>query len=299
MTQPQRPDEHVFRARRMGAGAVLLAVLALIVAVVASLLGDGPISRQTTTPVAGPPPTSVVPATHPIRRTASFEQARAVEQIRKRMPYVAVAGRRKREIALTFDDGPGPYTQRVLRELDRLNAPATFFQVGNQIASFPDAEQAELKASGALLANHTWAHKNLEKLSAADQADQLDWSSYAIRKAGGNLPQLFRPPYGAFNRTTMKLAAQRHLLMVLWTIDSQDYERPGTRAIVRRVVSQARPGAIVLMHDAGGDRSQTVAALPAIIKQLRAKHYKLVTVPRLLKDNPPPLKQPRIEPGVG
>lgn len=290
---------HVYRRRRAVAAAVATVVLLLVVVAITSLLGDGPISRRTTTPVAGPPPTSVVPATHPIRRTARFEQARAVEQIRKRMPYVAVAGRQHREIALTFDDGPGPYTQRVLKVLDRLNAPGTFFQVGNQIKSFPEAERAELRDPGVLLANHTWAHKNLAKLSAADQADQLDWASYAIRKAGGDLPQLFRPPYGAFNRTTMKLTSARHLLMVLWTIDSEDYERPGTRTIVKNVVDAARPGAIVLLHDAGGDRSQTVAALPSIIKRLRAKHYQLVTVPRLLKDNPPPLKQPRIEPGVG
>lgn len=292
-------DEHVFRARRTLVGAALLAALVLAAGVVAAVISDDPASRRGTTPVAGPPPTTVVPGTHPVRKTASFEQARAVEQIRKRMPYVAVAGRQHREIAITFDDGPGPYTQRVLRVLDRLHAPATFFQVGNQIQSFPEAEEAELRDPGVLLANHTWAHKNLAKLSRGDQADQLDWASYAIRKAGGNLPQLFRPPYGAFNRTTLTLTGERHLLMVMWTIDSQDYERPGTKAIVKRVVDQARPGAIVLMHDAGGDRKQTVAALPAIIKQLRAKHYKLVTVPRLLKDNPPPLEQPRIEPGVG
>lgn len=297
MTTPH--DEHVFRARRTLVGAAGLAVVVLVVAIVAGLLGGGPVSRDTDTPVAGPPPTSVVPPSHPIRQTASFQQARAVEQIRKRMPYVAVAGRQEREIALTFDDGPGPYTQQVLRVLDRLHAPATFFQVGNQIRSFPDAEQDQIRDGRALLANHTWAHRDLSVLDAQDQADQLDWASYAVRKAGGQLPQLFRPPFGKFNRTTLKLTAERHLLMVLWTIDSEDYERPGTKAIVRRVVSQARPGAIVLMHDAGGDRRQTVAALPAIIKQLRAKHYKLVTVPRLLKDNPPPLRQPRIEPGVG
>jgi len=78
------------------------------------------------------------------------------------------------------------------------------------------------------------------------------------------------------------------MLMVLWSVDSGDYARPGVEQIVDRVVSAARPGAIVLLHDGGGDRSQTVAAIPKIVKRLRAKHYRLVTVPQLLRDDPPP-----------
>lgn len=290
-------QEQVFRVRRMLAVAGFVGVLLLIAAIV-SLLGPGPIERgNTTTPVAGPP--ALTSPTTPVPHTARFEQARAVEQIRRRMAFVAVAGRNEREIALTFDDGPGPYTLQVVRVLARYRVPATFFQVGQAVKTFTDAEQAEIKDPSFVLANHTYAHRNLSKLSAKDQAEQLDWASFLIRKSGGELPQLFRPPYGAFNRTTLKLASARHLLPVLWSVDSQDYERPGTKAIVDRVVGLSRPGAIVLMHDAGGDRTQTVAALPAIIKQLRAKHYKFVTVPRLLKDNPPPLRQPKIDVGVG
>ena len=76
--------------------------------------------------------------------------------------------------------------------------------------------------------------------------------------------------------------------MVLWSVDSKDYERPGVRRIVERVVAAARPGAIVLMHDGGGNRAQTIAAIPKIVKRLRAKHYRFVTVPQLLRDDPPP-----------
>jgi chitin deacetylase len=81
------------------------------------------------------------------------------------------------------------------------------------------------------------------------------------------------------------------MLMVLWSVDAQDYRQPGAGAIVRRVLSGARPGAIVLMHDAGGPRSQTVQALPEIIRKLRRRHYRLVTVPQLLLDDPPPRGQ--------
>lgn len=292
-------QEHVFRVRRTVAVVAFAAVVAVVIAVVVSLLGPGPIDRDTNVPVAGPPAMTTPTATTPIAHTRRFEQARAVEQIRRRMKFVAVAGRNEREIALTFDDGPGPYTLQVVRVLARLKVPATFFQVGQSVKVFTDVERAEIKDPNVVLANHTWGHKNLTTLSPKEQGEQLDWASYMIRKSGGELPQLFRPPYGAFNQSTLKLAAARHLLPVLWSVDSQDYERPGTRAIVRRVVDLSRPGSIVLMHDAGGDRTQTVAALPAIIKQLRKKHYKFVTVPRLLHDNPPPLKQPKIQVGVG
>ncbi len=290
--------EHVFRVRRTVAVAVLL-VGALGVGALIAVLGLGRAGRHPA-PVAGPLSlTTPMPTTVPILRTRRFEQAKAVERVRRRLPYVAVAGRRERQIALTFDDGPGPYTLRVLRVLDRLKVPATFFQVGQAVDVFTDAERREIRDPSFVLANHTWSHKNLARLSADDQADQLDDASFAIYRASGALPQLFRPPYGTLNETTLRLAAKRHLLPVLWSIDSQDYERPGTRVIVRRVVDAARPGSIVLMHDAGGDRTQTVAALPAIIKQLRAKHYRFVTVPRLLHDSPPPRRQPKVQVGVG
>lgn len=296
MTGPS-PDP-IYRARRTVAVAVLLGVGLLVGALVA-LLESGGTQRIPTTPVAGPPALSTPTATTPIVHTRRFEQAKAVEQIRRRMPYVAVAGRGERQIALTFDDGPGPYTLRVLKVLDRLQVPATFFQVGQAVKVFSDAEEAEIRDPKFVLANHTWRHANLTTLSGKEQAEQLDWASFQIRQAGGELPQLFRPPYGAFNETTLRLAADRHLLPVLWDVDSKDYERPGTKVIVKNVVDAVHPGSIVLMHDAGGDRAQTIAALPAIIKRLRAKHYRFVTVPRLLHDSPPPIRQPKVEVGVG
>jgi peptidoglycan/xylan/chitin deacetylase (PgdA/CDA1 family) len=89
------------------------------------------------------------------------------------------------------------------------------------------------------------------------------------------------------------------MTMVLWSVDSKDYERPGVDAIVNRVLSDVEPGAIVLMHDAGGDRSQTIEALPRIVLGLRRRHYRLVSVPRLLRDAPPPTAQPKLGIGVG
>ena len=99
---------------------------------------------------------------------------------------------------------------------------------------------------------------------------------------------LFRPPYGSFNATTMRELQSLHLLMVLWSVDTDDYLQPGVSVIVQRALAGARPGAIILMHDAGGTRTQTIAALPTIIRGLRARGFHLVTVPQLLKDDAPP-----------
>jgi peptidoglycan-N-acetylglucosamine deacetylase len=131
----------------------------------------------------------------------------------------------------------------------------------------------------------------MAELPVAKQRSQLLEQVAAIERHGAGFPRLFRPPYGLWNATTLTLLHRYRMLMVLWTVDTNDYQRPGVPAIVAAAVGGARPGAIILLHDAGGDRSQTVAALPRIITGLRRRGYKLVTVPRLLLDNPPPRVQ--------
>jgi peptidoglycan/xylan/chitin deacetylase (PgdA/CDA1 family) len=215
------------------------------------------------------------------------------------LPYVAVAGRHGREIALTFDDGPGPYTLEVIRTLRQLHAPGTFFQVGTTEHYFTDAQEAELSDPLVTIGDHTQNHRRLDRLSRTDQAKEIDAQAAVLRAAGGPPPALFRPPYGAFNATTLALLRERQMTMVMWSIDSEDYRRPGVDAIVNNVLSAAKPGAIVLLHDAGGERSQTIAALPRIVKALRDRHYTLVSIPQLLHDAPPPLKQPVMGIGAG
>jgi peptidoglycan/xylan/chitin deacetylase (PgdA/CDA1 family) len=104
-------------------------------------------------------------------------------------------------------------------------------------------------------------------------------------------PRLFRPPYGAFNRQTVSMLHGHRMLAVLWTVDTGDFARPGAAAIVQRAVDGAKNGAIILVHDGGGDRSQTLAALPAIVHRLRSRGYKLVTVPQMLLHDPPSRQQ--------
>jgi peptidoglycan-N-acetylglucosamine deacetylase len=205
-------------------------------------------------------------------------------------PFVRVAGSQHREIALTFDDGPGPYTPQVLSVLERYHVPATFFEVGVEEGYF-HASTAAIVARGYPIGDHTQTHAPMSKLSPKDQQRQLLQETAAIGDYGAPFPRMFRPPYGLWNSVTLALLKKYRMLMILWTVDTSDYQMPGTGVIVDRALASAKPGAIILLHDAGGNRAQTVAALPQIIDRLRARGYKLVTIPRLLLDNPAPKDQ--------
>jgi peptidoglycan/xylan/chitin deacetylase (PgdA/CDA1 family) len=131
----------------------------------------------------------------------------------------------------------------------------------------------------------------MNQLSLADQRSQILREASTITSFGAPFPRLFRPPYGYWNQTTLQLLHKYRMLMVLWTVDTSDYRLPGADSIVSTVLSGAQPGAIVLMHDAGGNRLETIQALPKVVEDLRARGYKLVTVPKLILDNPPPANQ--------
>ena len=215
----------------------------------------------------------------------------AVDRVLAYTPFVTRGGGTVREIALTFDDGPGPYSKQFVSELRRLHAPATFFTVGFLGRWFSAATRSEL-AAGDVVGDHTERHRMLGLLRRADQRDEIVSQTQWVHRAGGPFPRLFRPPYGSFDRTTFAVLRKLRMLMVLWSVDTDDYRRPGVGVIVARALAGARPGAIILMHDGGGDRYQTLVALPTIVKALRRRGYRLVTVPQLLRDDPPPGGQP-------
>jgi peptidoglycan-N-acetylglucosamine deacetylase len=222
-------------------------------------------------------------------REAAEENA-AITSTLAYTPFVRIAGDQHREIALTFDDGPGPYTPEVLAVLRRTHTPATFFEVG-VLEQYFHASTSEIVAMGDPIGDHTQLHAPMSELSRRNQRQEILEDASAIGQYGAPFPRLFRPPYGMWNDTTLALLRHYRMLMVLWTVDTNDYRRPGVPAIVDAAVDGARPGAIILMHDAGGDRSQTVEAVPVIIRDLHRRGYKLVTVPRLLLDNPAPRDQ--------
>jgi peptidoglycan/xylan/chitin deacetylase (PgdA/CDA1 family) len=183
----------------------------------------------------------------------------------------------KRVIALTFDDGPGPYTPQVLSILERYSVPATFFEVGEEIAAYPQYTRA-LTAAGYPVENHTWSHADLTTLSASGFAFQVDQTQNEVRSVTGQTPSCVRPPYNAWNSTVLAQDALRGLTTMSYSIDPRDWSLPGTQAIVSRVVSAAFPGGVVDMHDAGGPRDETVAALPQIISDLQSQGYTFVAI---------------------
>jgi peptidoglycan-N-acetylglucosamine deacetylase len=221
----------------------------------------------------------------------SLEERKAVNSVLSYTPFVRQGGTRGRDVALTFDDGPGPYTPGVLDVLERHHARGTFFAIGRMERYFGESTSRQIR-DGDAVGDHTENHRDLARLTRHEVREELFEPLARVELLRGARPRLFRPPYGSFNALTMRELHALHLLMVLWSVDTGDYLRPGVAAIVARALEGARPGAIILMHDGGGDRAQTVAALPEIIERLRARGFHLVTVPRLLLDDPPPPGEP-------
>ena len=186
------------------------------------------------------------------------------------------------EVALTFDDGPNPpYTGQILDILARYQVPATFFCVGLQARAHP-ADVARMAAAGHGLGNHTWSHPFLPDLSRAQLAEQLDRTDEAVARAAGAGPGMFRPPYGSRSPDVLRWLGERGTPIALWDVDPSDWARPGAALIAGRVLMRARPGTIILMHDGGGDRAQTVAALPLIIEGLLDRGFRFTRVGALL-----------------
>jgi len=196
------------------------------------------------------------------------------------------AGGGRKYVALTFDDGPGPDTPAVLAELKRLGVPATFFVLGAKVQENPETFR-QVVADGHEVGVHTWDHKDMTSLKPAQQKEEIATTAGQILSVGGVASRLFRAPYGSVSPSVLKQAEDAKLLSVLWDVDTVDWTRPSPDQIVQSAVSQAQPGSIILMHDGGGDRAATIAALPRIVKDLRAKGYEFATVGDLVISDPP------------
>jgi peptidoglycan/xylan/chitin deacetylase (PgdA/CDA1 family) len=289
------------RATHAGiAGAIAAATLALLCGLAIGGgrgTGDGvpPLRAATAAPALGG--SLSPPSEDRATRRRRAREGRAIARTLAHVPYLARGGTRRREIALTFDDGPGPDTPQIMRVLRRTHTPATFFFVGQQLDLFGSRLREEARG-GFAIGDHTENHPPLGRLRAGEQRRQIVTAARRARRYGVRDLRLFRPPYGSYDRRTLKVVRALGMLMVLWTIDTGDFRRPGARAIVRAVLSRARPGAIVLMHDGGGPRRQTAQALPIIVRHLRRRGYRLVTVPELVVDDPPSRHQAP-PPGIG
>jgi len=187
------------------------------------------------------------------------------------------------EVALTFDDGPDPRTTpRVLETLGRYGAVATFFCVGAAARAHPDL-LARAASGGHLIANHTWSHPYLPDLSRPELRWQVEATGAALAAAAGQAAAagLIRPPYGAYTPEVLGWLAEQDATTVLWDVDTNDWQLSGPDTIAEQAVRGARNGSIVLLHDGGGDRTQTAAALPTMIEGLLERGFRFVTVTRL------------------
>ena len=188
----------------------------------------------------------------------------------------------KKYMALTFDDGPSEYTGKILDILKEKGVHATFYNLGENAENYAKLCK-RVADEGHELASHTNQHMNLPEQDRDGLRSEISSAADRIEQASGSRPQMIRAPYGAFTTTEWGRAGDLISCNVLWNIDTLDWKRPGADAIVNAVVGNAYNGAIALMHDGGGNRSQDVEALPQIIDQLKEAGYQLVTVGELMK----------------
>lgn len=281
------------RRRRLGGFAVaLVAFAALATGLVHAVSGGGSKASGSDPQTLSVPASTGVGATGHAARSAkpTLEQrgAREVERLVELGLPLYCGGGKGRYVALTFDDGPGPYTERYAFPLfRRTETRVTWFVVGRNIAAWTAVPKREL-AFGTV-ADHTWNHAYLPGLDRNAMKAELASTQTELQHATGTDVTLFRPPYGAHNAAVDRQAQALGMLEVLWSIDSRDSEGAGWRGITRHVLADLRPGSIILFHE---NRGQTIRALKLhILPELERRHYRTVTVPELLALDPPSRRQ--------
>lgn len=287
----QSPQDFTpFDARRRASktplifGAALLGVAGLVafIALRSSRGGETPetaaLASPASTRAATPTPTPVLtPSAPPLPKWAR----------RDVITDVPVAKGRK-VVALTFDDGPWPRsTNEILSILRDSNIKATFFMVGQEIGRRPEVAM-QVRKAGHALGGHSFTHA----VRPRDPHGEVRKTDANLKKVLQFTPTIYRPPYGIVHNAMTRREQALDRAIILWSADSEDWRRPGVSRIVSNVLREVRPGAIVLMHDGGGPRGQTISALPRIISGLRARGYEFVTVPKLLSMRVVPKKMP-------
>ncbi|MFF8032062.1 MULTISPECIES: polysaccharide deacetylase family protein [unclassified Streptomyces] len=270
MQKDQLPN----RRRALLAGAALGA--AGVAAAYAPGAGDPP------APAAGAPAARrpLRPTEYRLRPLTGYGPPRStpVRTPVRREPLLRVSGR-GRTMVLTFDDGPDPrYTPHILDTLASHEVRAMFFVCGEMAAENPDL-LARMADEGHVVGNHTWSHPLLTGLGRRRIRSEMERTCDIIEKAYGGRPEWFRAPYGAWNRAAFQLGAELGMEPLAWTLDTLDWTTPGTGTIAGRVEDGAGPGVVVLSHDAGGERGQSVRALRRYLPRLLDSGYH-VTVPR-------------------
>lgn len=258
--------------KRMYYSVIALALIAILGIAFAERGAENlpAVSAPTAPSTATPEPTSE-PTPEPMP-TPEPEPTRRVDPDRKM-------------IALSFDDGPGAGTRRILNALDEVGGRATFCMVGNRVERYASTAR-KVAAQGSEIATHTWDHPNLAKLTDAQLRRELEKSLDVIERVTGVRPSVLRPPYGSVNGAVRSACRDLGLVIANWNIDPEDWRVRNARQVYRHIMDNARDGAIVLCHDL---YEETAAAMESAIADLAEQGYQLVTVSELLAARTPAL----------
>ncbi|MFF1357464.1 polysaccharide deacetylase family protein [Streptomyces sp. NPDC058297] len=264
--------------RALFRGAALLGLTA-----VAGCTGTGRAGApRSAAPAAGGPQAAKVmrPSTYRLQPLAGYGPPHAAPaRLEVRREPILRMDTHDRSMVLTFDDGPDPrYTPHILQTLREHDVRAMFFVCGEQVEWNQDLLR-EMADDGHVVGNHTWTHPLLTTMSRSAMRSEIERTCEIIDDTIGEPPAWFRAPYGAWNRNAFRIGAELGMEPFAWTLDTNDWTEPGTRAIVRAVRAEAAPGVVVLSHDAGGNRSQSVAALRTYLPELLDSGYRIM-VPR-------------------
>ena len=237
------------------------------------------------------PPKEFATTPKPVPMRQTKPRLRATPRRGARIYYGVVTHRKV--LALTFDDGPDPtWTPQVLTVLKKSQVPATFFMVGKMVRAHPQFAKM-VKSGHFAIGNHSWSHP-ITPISARDEIERTDAILQQVLRVK---PTLFRPPYGLMNNGLTKIALSRGQDVIIWNSLGADWDKHATaQSIAAKVLKSARPGGIALLHDGGGHRAATVAALPHIIQTLRSRGYRFVSVPELLAIGAPLQMSPATAP---
>ena len=224
---------------------------------------------------AQPAPGPVQPAVARVRAAGRHHEApaphvRRITADEQPMRYIDDG---HKAIALTIDDGPSPvYTPQILRLLHQYGITASFSMIGINVGAYPGVAR-EVADAGHVIVNHTQTHRDLAIMPLAEVTDEMDYASEAIHRVTGRLPDMFRAPYGAWSPTVIQRCQAMGMTPLDWSVDPRDWSRPGITAIVNNIMDHTRTGSIILEHDGGGNRSQTVAALRVVLPRLLDAGY--------------------------
>lgn len=190
----------------------------------------------------------------------------------------------EKKVALTFDDGPHPiYTPKILDLLEEYSVPATFFVIGQNVDNYPEAFKTLLE-SDCEIGNHTYHHKNVSNMSESEIRSELEMTETAISKFSNIKPTLLRPPEGSFGKQLEKVCIEKKYDVILWSIDTRDWEYASAEQISATVLKKIQNGDIILMHDYVSHGAHTYDALKIIIPELLSRGYSFVNVSDLLYD---------------